>query len=157
MQQAGVVGGEQYRGWLWVCVNEDTVLVHIDRHRSAAAGELFGHLGSSDEPVVLVCDRYRAYQKLAKETRLLSGGLKFQLAYCWSHVRRDFIQVAEGRGAGMKAWKVRWLARIGQLFKVNTRRVEVYDGSKQLAQQSAVDGLHAEYFRDPETASGPPL
>ena len=40
-----------------------------------------------------VCDRYSAYKKLA---RLAAGRLV--LAFCWAHVRRDFIKVAAARG-----------------------------------------------------------
>ena len=41
---------------------------------------------------VIVCDRYSAYKRLA---RLLGG--KVTLAWCWSHMRRDFIDCAAGQ------------------------------------------------------------
>src|ERR687896_2368143 len=38
--------------------------------------------------VVLVCDRYRAYKSLALDCDELI------LAFCWAHVRRDFLKAA---------------------------------------------------------------
>ena len=54
--------------------------------------------------LVLVCDRYSAYKKLA---RLAAGRLV--LAFCWAHVRRDFIKVAAARG-DLEDWKDQWLS-----------------------------------------------
>ena len=61
--------GENPRCWLWVCVSEDAVRMHIDPARSArAARVLFAKLAET-LPVILVCDRYGAYRKLAREAR----------------------------------------------------------------------------------------
>jgi len=38
--------------------------------------------------VIIVCDRYSAYKKLAR----LSNAIL--LAFCWAHVRRDFLNAA---------------------------------------------------------------
>ena len=73
--------GENPRCWLWVCVSEDAVRMHIDPARSArAARVLFAQLGET-LPVILVCDRYGAYRKLARE---LAG--RFVLSTCWAYV-----------------------------------------------------------------------
>ena len=73
------------RAWLWTSVSNDAVSFHIDPSRSAeAALELFAE-GLLD--TVIVCDRYSAYKRLA---RLREG--KVTLAFCWSHMRRDFIE-----------------------------------------------------------------
>ena len=92
--------GENARCWLWLCLSEDAVRMHIDPTRSArAARVLFAKLGEK-LPAILVCDRYGAYRKLARE---LAG--RFVLATCWAHARRDFIGAAQtptpscGRGA----------------------------------------------------------
>ena len=52
---------------------------------------------------VLVCDRYSAYKKLARE---LAG---MWLAWCWSHQRRDFHRLR--RRAGGTGAVVRDMAR----------------------------------------------
>ena len=51
---------------------------------------------------VIVCDRYSAYKKLAR----MPGGLVI-LAFCWSHVRRDFIDCAAGRPR-LEQWCQGW-------------------------------------------------
>ena len=86
------------RAWLWVSVSSDAVCFRIDPSRSAeAAYKLFvGALLYT----VIVCDRYSAYKRLVS----LLGGLVV-LAFCWSHVRRDFIECAAqtppGIGSGL--------------------------------------------------------
>ena len=59
-------------------------------------------------------DRYSSYKRLAKDTPL-------ELQYCWVHVRRDFIGVAEKRAPGMGAWQ----DLIGELFHLNAVRLQV--------------------------------
>ena len=90
--------GDNARCWLWVCVSEDAVRMHIDPARSArAARVLFAQLGSA-LPVILVCDRYAAYRKLARE---LAG--RFVLATCWRYVAaRIMLRRAATGVQGMK-------------------------------------------------------
>ena len=91
VQSLGEAGGSS-RAWLWVGVCEDAVWFHVDPSRGAgAAARLFGGAAPG---TVLVCDRYSAYKKLAKD---LSGALT--LAFCWAHARRDFIKCAAGNEA----------------------------------------------------------
>ena len=74
----GEAGGSS-RAWLWIGVCEDAVCFHVDPSRSAAAAaKLFGDAAPG---TVLVCDRYSAYKKLAKD----SAGL-VTLAFCWVYV-----------------------------------------------------------------------
>ena len=78
------------RAWLWTSVSSDAVCFHIDPSRSAeAAHKLFAE---ALPYTVIVCDRYSAYKRLVR----LLGGLVI-LAFCWSHVRRDFIECAAGQ------------------------------------------------------------
>ena len=77
-QALGEAGGSS-RAWLWIGVCEDAVYFHVDPSRSAAAAaRLFGDAAPG---TVLVCDRYSAYKKLAKD----SAGL-VTLAFCWAYV-----------------------------------------------------------------------
>ena len=74
----GAAGGSS-RAWLWIGVCEDAVYFHVDPSRSAAAAaRLFGDAAPG---TVLVCDRYSAHKKLAKD----SAGL-VTLAFCWAYV-----------------------------------------------------------------------
>ena len=64
--------GASPRCWLWVCRTADAVRLRVDVSRSAlAAAKLFGQLGR-ERRIVLVCDRYRVYLKLARTHRVES-------------------------------------------------------------------------------------
>ena len=96
------------RAWLWTSVSSDAVCFHIDPSRSAeAAHKLFGEalLGT-----VIVCDRDSAYKRLVR----LLGGLVI-LAFCWSHVRRDFIDCAAGQ-VDLTDWCPGWIERIAGIY-----------------------------------------
>jgi transposase len=64
------------------------------------------------EPIVVV-DRYKAY-----------GFLKelLQLAYCWAHVRRDFLQLRLGSQED-QVWADRWIDRIAKVYELNEGRL----------------------------------
>jgi transposase len=42
------------------------------------------------------------------------------LAFCWYHVRRDFIRVGKG-WPRLKTWALEWLRRILALYRLNDR------------------------------------
>src|SRR5258705_12655338 len=44
------------------------------------------------------------------------------LAFCWAHVRRDFIRVGKGWPES-KTWALEWLRRIRGLYPLNDRRL----------------------------------
>lgn len=112
--------GRNARCWLWACRTADAVRFRVDPARSAAAAQaLFGQLGQS-APVVLVCDRYAAYVKLAREC---AG--QFVLAICWAHARRDFVTLGRTRPE-LEAWAGRIVQRMGQLYRLNARRLRLW-------------------------------
>ncbi len=69
-----------------------------------------------DSNGVLICDRYSAYKCLARENQDVF------LAFCWSHVRRDFINAERGTD-GLKTWSTTWVKRIGRLYHLNHQRL----------------------------------
>ena len=79
-----------HRWYLWVFHAADVVVFVLSPGRSHEVPE--GHLGPVEEGI-LVVDRYAAYQAMAqvKEGTIV-------LAFCWAHVRRDFVAVWRGRG-----------------------------------------------------------
>ena len=122
--------GESPRGWMWVCVSADAVRFRVDRRRSAAAAaKLFGQLGQ-DDVTVLVCDRYAAYVRLARE----HPG-QFVLAICWAHCRRDYVKAGRAR-PDLKEWADAILERIGRLYRLNAERLAEWDPQRTLKQQS---------------------
>ena len=156
--------GGSGRAWLWTAVGNGAVRFHIDASRSAeAAAKLFGDLAPE---TVIVCDRYSAYKRLA---RLLGGTVV--LAFCWAHMRRDFIECAAAQ-VRLTGWCEAWLARIAAIYRLNEARLARYDpdierqsaafDAAQDTLAAALDGLFATAQRElaglPEHArEGKPL
>ena len=113
-------GKSGHRWWLWLFVGEDTCVFRLDPSRSHDVPEQ--HFPSHVHGVLLV-DRYSAYKAMAqvKEGTLL-------LAFCWAHVRRDFVKVGKG-WPELKDWAVCWLERIRQLYRLNRERLHHPAGS----------------------------
>jgi transposase len=61
-------------------------------------------------------DRYSAYKAIAKK------GL-FILAFCWAHVRRDFLDHAKGY-IDQEGWALSWVEHIGKLYHINNQRIQ---------------------------------
>ena len=72
---------------------------------------------------VLVVDRYSAYKAMI----WVKDGV-IVLAFCWAHVRRDFIRVGKG-WPELKTWALQWLRRIRVLYRLNHRRLAAGKGS----------------------------
>jgi len=101
--------------WLWVFGGSDTVVYILDPSRSHNVPE--NHFPKNACGVLLV-DRYSGYKAMAqvKEGTLL-------LAFCWAHVRRDFVRVGKG-WPELKAWALEWLKRIRELYRLNRQRLQ---------------------------------
>jgi transposase len=101
--------------WLWVFGGADTTVYILDVSRSHNAPDK--HLGESEG--VLLVDRYSAYKAMSQ---VKSGQLL--LAFCWAHVRRDFIKVGKG-WPELKEWALTWLRRIRELYRLNRARLRL--------------------------------
>jgi len=109
-------GKEGFGWWLWLVKSLDTVIYLLDPSRGHTVVE--NHFGAQSRGV-LVVDRYAAYQAM---TWVKDGVIV--LAFCWSHVRRDFIRVGKG-WPELKTWALEWLRRIRLLYRLNDRRLAV--------------------------------
>ena len=77
------------RWYLWVTQSPSVVYYQMAPGRDAGVPlDHFSELAAGQFPVFLVCDRYSAYKKLAKELPIIA------LAFCWAHVRRDYLEAA---------------------------------------------------------------
>jgi transposase len=122
------------RWYLWVTRSASVVFFVLAPHRSAAVpGAHFA--GLQNERVIIVCDRYSAYKKLAR----LSDAIL--LAFCWAHVRRDFLDAGRGY-TELESWALAWKERIGELYHHNHRRLEHWDPAHPLDQQSTTFKQH---------------
>src|SRR5512135_2585474 len=104
-----------YRWYLWVFHAADVVVFVLSPGRSHEVPE--EHLGPVEEGI-LVVDRYAAYPAMAQ---VKDGTIV--LAFCWAHVRRDFLTVARS-WPDQEPWALGWIDRIGGLYECNDRRLE---------------------------------
>jgi transposase len=112
---ATVEGKVGHRWYLWVFHAAKVVVFVLDPGRSHEVPE--AHFDSVEEGI-LVVDRYVAYQAM----QWVKDG-KIILAFCWAHVRRDFLGVARS-WPEEEAWALGWVERIGGLYACNDRRLE---------------------------------
>jgi len=130
-----------YRWYLWVTQSPSVVLYHMAPGRDA--GVVLQHFGELEEgqfPVFVVCDRYSAYKKLAREMPVI------RLAFCWAHVRRDFLDAARG-WPDLKGWMFTWVEAIAALYRLNNVRLAEWDEDQRLGQQSSAFARHHRALR----------
>lgn len=108
--------GRTKKGYAWAIARDDrpwggtdppAVVFHYAPGRGAehAKALLAGYRG------ILQCDGYGAYKTLA------AGDDGVTLAFCWSHVRREFIELAKGKAAPIAQ---ETLQRIAALYAIET-------------------------------------
>jgi transposase len=113
---ATVEGKVGSRWYLWVFHGADVVVFVLDPGRAHDVPE--EHLAPVEEGI-LVVDRYAAYAAIEQ----VKNG-KITLAYCWAHVRRDFLAVARSHPL-QQEWALAWVQRIGELYHLNEKRQQV--------------------------------
>jgi transposase len=111
-------GKQGYRWWLWVFNGKDTVVFVLDPRRSHDVPE--GHF-TAGISIVLMVDRLASYKAMAP----VKAGL-ILLAFCWAHVRRDYIAVAKSFPE-LKPWALEWLKLIRAAYRYNRERVQQLD------------------------------
>jgi transposase len=137
-----VEGKVGHRWYLWVMQSASVVFYRMAPGRGADVPKAhFAMLRKDLVDVVLVCDRYSAYKCLAKDHDALI------LAFCWAHVRRDFLGAARSWPA-LESWMFTWVDDIRVLYRLNTARCEVWDETLPLHQQPVA---FAERHRDLQT------
>jgi transposase len=113
-----VEGKSSHRWWLWVVVTSVTRLYLLSPSRSGATPKKYFGYDAHTESVTwhkqVMVDRYKAYEFL--QDLLL-------LAYCWAHVRRDFLEAR--RDVKDREWADAWVEQIGQLYCLNKARLEL--------------------------------
>src|SRR4051794_23034915 len=133
-------GKSGYTWWLWVFGSADTVLYVLDPTRSHEVPEQ--HFPPNASGVLLV-DSYSAYKAMAQ---VKNGTLL--LAFCWAHVRRDFVRVGKG-WPELKAWALAWLQRIRELYRWNRQRLRnPADAAAGAALRQAVAALQQQYLTE---------
>lgn len=139
---ASTDGKVGYRWYLWLFQSTEAVVFVLAAGRAHDVPE--EHFAPVSEGIVVV-DRFSAYKAMAQ---VKSG--KLILAFCWAHPRRDLVELARS-WPEHQSWASTWLERIGELYALNQRRLELREDSEGFEQRdrdlrAAVERLqeHAE-------------
>ena len=124
-------------GWyLWLIKSASVVHYRVAPGRGADVPKAhFSSMPADVCQVIFICDRYSAYKKLAKDCAYIL------LAFCWVHVRRDFLEIARSRPE-YEDWMFTWVDDIRQLYQLNAQRLEYWQESICLSEQSAAFFIH---------------
>jgi len=107
--------------WLWGFFSELYHVFVIDQSRSAkVVSQNFGQGESNTILPIFVTDRYKAYISACKV-----------LAFCWAHVRRDFLklQIKYKYDDKLYDWAQTYLNLISDLYALNSQRIKFSKGS----------------------------
>ena len=130
---------------MWVFRSLSAVVYKLDPSRSAEVPK--SHFGIEAEGI-LVVDRYSAYKAMVKINGII-------LAYCWAHVRRDFLGVAKD-WPRLEAWAMEWVEAIGNLYHLNHLRVQSFNeltfAEKDQDLKTAIEKMQRQY--EAELADG---
>jgi transposase len=108
--------------YLWVFATKESIVFVLDPTRAHDVPET--HFGPKAEGILNV-DRYSAYKAMAQVK-----AQKLILAFCWAHVRRDFLVVLTG-WPELTDWAWSWIEDIGLLYQLNDQRLSLIDDAVQ--------------------------
>ncbi|HWT82595.1 MAG TPA: IS66 family transposase, partial [Candidatus Methylomirabilis sp.] len=112
-----VEGKGSHRWWLWVIVTPQAKIYILAPSRGAdVPKEFFGYQPGSCavQRPFLMADRWPSYKVLIDW---------LILAFCWSHVRRDFLEGQMAANQEQIQWAQGWIDRIAQLYHLNEKRL----------------------------------
>jgi transposase len=119
--------GKAGHNWsLWVFCSPEAVVFVLDPTRAHDVPEK--HLDGASG--VASVDRASIYKAMAQ----VKVGL-IVLAFCWAHVRRDFLEVLTGH-AELSDWALSWLEDIRELYRLDDVRRELLTHSPAVAEPS---------------------
>ena len=122
------------RWWLWVSRSDSVTYFQIAPSRGADIP--VEHFKNILHPkIIVICDRYSAYKSLANQLVFVI------LAFCWAHVRRDFLDAAR-KYPKLENWALSWVEDIAGLYHVNNLRRKVFDRLLPVQWQSATFKAH---------------
>lgn len=104
-------GKKNHTWWMWVALTSDACAFVIDPTRSSQVPKRF----LENNPYgILTTDRYGAYQSLPEG---------ITNSYCWSHFRRDFINLRDGYPE-LAPQAQSWIETIADVFHDNNLRIK---------------------------------
>jgi len=123
---------------LWVFAASDSVVFVLDPTRAHDVPEGYFGWGNSG---ILSVDRYSAY----KAMRQVKDG-ELILAFCWAHVRRDFLEILTS-WHDLTDWAWSWVEEIGELYQRNDQRLALRDKPAAFAEADRLLRQHVEHIR----------
>ena len=135
--------GQTKKGFAWAIARDDrpwggtdppAVVFHYAPGRGAKHPKalLAGYSG------ILQCDGYAAYKSLA------AAGEGITLAFCWSHARREFIELAKGKTAPIATEALRRMAALYAVeAEVRGKPAEIRRAVRQEKSRPLVEDLFA--------------
>jgi transposase len=103
-----------YRWYLWTFLSPSVCFYILDPSRAAKVP--LEHFAQLLQNAILMVDRYSAYKKLPRT-------LSIVLAFCWAHVRRDYLELARSYPP-LQDFALGWVKRIGTLYHLNKQRLK---------------------------------
>ncbi len=131
------------RWYLWLFLTKETMVYYIDPTRANSVPTQYFN-GKTEG--ILSVDRYSAYKKFVKGTSIL-------LAFCWAHVRRDFLDLAKAWGGCIDTWAMLWVEKIGNIYHLNKQRLLHEQNSAEFAAadkelRKALDAMQKDYQKE---------
>jgi transposase len=130
-----IEGKVGYQWYLWVTRSSSVISLTVVTGRSTQVIE-DNFADHCKERMVIVCDRSSADKKFAREQADF-----VVLAFCWAHVRRDFLDAARSYPDD-EAWMFEWVEAIDERYHLNQQRLERWDKAKPLIQQHRLFKKH---------------
>lgn len=125
-----IEGKVGYNWFLWVVRSASVTYYRVSPGRgSDVPKEHFSAMPEDVSRVIFICDRYSGYKKFAKDSTYVL------LAFCWVHVRRDFLEIARSTPE-FEEWMFTWINDIRDLYKLNAERLEYWQESLPIQKQS---------------------
>ena len=118
------------RWWLWVSRSVSVVYFQIAPGRGADVPMAY-FKNIQRQKIIVICDRYSAYKSLARQMPFII------LAFCWAHVRRDFLDAAT-KYTELEDWSLYWVEKIGDLYHLNNQRCKEFVPKLSIRKQSAL-------------------
>ena len=135
--------GQVKKGYAWAIARDDRPWGGADPpavvfHYAPGRGAKHPKALLADYHGILQCDGYTAYKTLAAANEGIT------LAFCWSHVRREFVELAKGKTAPIAT---ETLQRIAALYAVEAeirgKSPEVRKAARQAKSKPLVEALFA--------------
>ncbi len=123
-----IIGKIGNKWWLWVSRSESVVYFMIAQGRGADVPISYFE-NTRKSKIIVICDRYSAYKALANKMPFII------LAFCWAHVRRDFLDAAR-KYPELEEWTFSWIEKIGELYHINNLRCASFNKAFPVEWQS---------------------